>query len=221
MNRPTLPNEQAVRAYIKDIYVQGVALGKTKIEFHIFLQTAIAELSSKFSLTPIKEYVLPKFRGDRDGRVDVVWSIGSIPVVAIEIDSICRTKSVKKLLASNSNLLFWVYYGVSPFEPFVKSIDLTSRIKVIHFPTRFGKFGIKSEPVQITESSKNESISNKSYSVSDVRSKYPNAYEKWSDEQDKFLDENFLKGMAIDELAKHLQRKPGAIRSRIKKFGLR
>ena len=136
MNEPTLPNEQEVRAYIREIYAQGVALGGNKTEFHTFMQNAIAELASKFSLVPTKEYVLPKFRGDRDGWIDVVWSIGSIPVVAIEIDSICRTKSIKKLLASNSNLLFWVYYGHSPFEFFVKSIDLTGRIKVIHFPTR-------------------------------------------------------------------------------------
>lgn len=221
MNEPSLPDEQAVRKYIKDIYTQGIALDKTKTEFHAFLQKMIAELSSKFSLTPTKEYVLPKFRGDRDGWIDVVWSIGSIPVVAIEIDSICRTKSIKKLLASNSNLLFWVYYGYSPFESFLKFIDLTSRIKVIHFPTRFGKFGVKSETAQVTESSKSEPVSSKSYTVSDMRLKYPNAYEKWSDEQDKFLRENFLNGMTIKELANHLQRKPGAIRSRIKKLGLR
>lgn len=221
MNEPELPDEQAVRKNINDIYTQVVALEKTKAECHALLQEKIADLSSKFSLTPTKEYVLPKFRGDKDGWIDVVWSVGSIPVVAIEIDSICRTKSIKKLLASNANLLFWVYYGYSPFESFVKSIDLTSRIKVIHFPTRFGKFGIKSETVQATEISKFELISSKSYTVSNVRLKYPNAYEKWSEEQDKFLNENFLKGLSVNELAMHLKRKPGAIRSRIKKLGLR
>ena len=221
MNEPALPNEQEVRKYIEDIYVQGIALLKTKTEFHAFIQSKIAELSNKFSLTPTKEYVLPKFRGDRDGCIDVVWSVGLIPVVAIEIDSRCRTKSIKKLLASDANLMFWVYYGYSPFESFVKSIDLSRKIKVIHFPTRFGKFGIKPEIFQTTKVSKQEAVSSKSYSVSNVRLKYPNAYEKWSDEQDKFLSENFLNGMAVNELAKPLQRKVGAIRSRIRKLGLR
>lgn len=221
MKEPALPNEEAVRENIKDIYAQVVALDKTKSEFHALLQEKIAELSRKFSLTPTKEYVLPKFRGDKDGWIDVVWRIGSIPVVAIEIDSICRTKSINKLLASNANLLFWVYYGHSPFESFVKSIDLKGRIKVIHFPTRFSKFGIKSEIIRSPESNKSESVTNKSYSVSGVRLKYPNAYEKWSNDQDNFLKENLLKGVTVGLLAKHLQRKPGAVRSRIKKLGLR
>lgn len=221
MSEPILPDEHVVRENIKDIYLQAVALDKTKAEFHTLLQNKIAELSSKFSLTPTKEYVLSKFRGDRDGWIDVVWSVGSIPVVAIEIDSICRTKSIKKLLISNANLLFWVYYGYSPFESFVKSIDLTGRVKVIHFPTKFSKFGIKPETFKIPEISKDKTTASKSYIVSNVRLKYPNAYENWSVEQDNFLSENFKDGMTINELAKHLQRKPGAIRSRMKKLGLR
>ncbi len=155
MDKITLPNEQAVRTYIEEIYLQAITLDKTKIEFHAFLQDKIAELASTFSLTPTKEYVLPNFRGDRDGHIDVAWCIGSIPVVAIEIDSICRTKSVKKLISSNSNLLFWVYYGASPFKSFIRSIDLTGKINVIHFPTKFGKYGIKLETVKFLESNKN------------------------------------------------------------------
>ena len=221
MHELTLPSEQAIIGYIKDLYAQGLRLAKTKNELHAFLQKTITELASKFSLTPNKEYVLPKFRGDRDGRIDVVWSIGLIPIVSFEIDSVRRTKSLKKLLASNSNLKFWIYYGVSPFESFVKSIDPTSRIKVVHFPTRFDKSGLKSETVYAIEVSRNESISNKSYSFPEIRIKYPNAYEKWSDEQEEFLKDSFLNGLAVSEIAKSLQRKPGAIRSRFKKLGLR
>jgi len=220
MSEPALPNEQAVRENIEDIYLQVIALDKTKSEFHTLLQNEIAELSSKFSLIPVKEYVLPKFRGNKDGWIDVVWCVGSIPVVAIEIDSICRTKSINKLLASNANLLFWVYYGHSPFESFVKSIDLTRRVRVIHFPTKFRKFGIKHEPVQTLEVGMGELTASKSYTVSNVRLKYPNAYENWSEEQEKFLSENFKNGMTVSELAKHLQRKPGAIRSRLRKLEL-
>jgi len=50
MNEPTLPNDHEVRTYIKDIYVEGVALGASKTEFHTFMQNAIAELAHKFSL---------------------------------------------------------------------------------------------------------------------------------------------------------------------------
>jgi hypothetical protein len=65
-----------------------------------------------------------------------------------------------------------------------------------------------------------ELTASKSYTVSNVRLKYPNAYENWSEEQEKFLSENFKNGMTVSELAKHLQRKPGAIRSRLRKLEL-
>ena len=220
MNKLSLPNEQTIRTYIEEIYVRGVELGKTKLEFHPFLQNKIAALANEFLLTPGKEFVIPGFRGDgHDGYIDVVWAIGLIPIVAIEIDSALREKSIKKLLASNANLLFWVYYGNLTFEPLVNSIDVAGRIKVLHFPSKFGKFGIKpqnSKPVEKTESKPV-----KSYSVIEVRTKYPNAYEKWSSEQDEILKEYFEKGFSVNEMANKLQRKLGAIRSRIKKLGLR
>ena len=220
MKKLSLPNEQTIKTYIEEIYVRGVELGKTKIELHPFLQEKIAALATEFFLTPEKEFVLPNFRGNRhNGYIDVVWAIGSIPIVAIEIDSALREKSVRKLLASNANLLFWVYYGNHPFEPLVNSIDVADRVKVLHFPSKFGKFGIKHQSSKPVE--KIESKPVKSYSVVEVRTKYPNAYEKWSSEQDDMLKEYFKKGLSISEMANKLQRKSGAIRSRIKKLGLR
>jgi hypothetical protein len=220
MKKLSLPNEQEIRAYVEEIYLRGVELGKTKIEFHTFLQDKIAALSSEFFLTPEKEFVLPGFRGDNhNGYIDVVWAIGSIPIVAIEIDSALREKSVKKLLASNANLLFWVYYGTYPFEPLVNSVDVAGRVKVLHFPSKFGKFGIKSQNPKPIEKTESKPI--KSYNFAEVRTKYPNAYEKWSSEQDKILKEYFEKGLSVSEMANKLQRKSGAIRSRIKKLGLR
>ena len=222
MNKLSLPNEQTIRTYIEEIYVRGVQLGKTRIEFHPFLQNKIAALANEFFLTPQKEYVLPDFRGDNhNGYIDVVWAIGSIPIVAIEIDSALREKSVKKLLASNANLLFWVYYGTSPFRSLVNSVDIAGRIKVIHFPSRFGKFGIKPKAAKAIEISKVEPKPIKTYSLADVRIKYPSAYEKWSSEQDAILKEFFKKGLTVSEIAKNLQRKSGAIRARIRKLGLR
>jgi hypothetical protein len=124
MEKLSLPNEQTIKTYIEEIYVRGVELGITKVELHQFLQKKIAALGNEFFLVPEKEFVLPNFRGDKhNGYIDVVWAIGSIPIVAIEIDSALREKSVRKLLASNANFLFWVYYGNRPFEPFVNSID--------------------------------------------------------------------------------------------------
>lgn len=220
MKKLSLPNEQAIKAYIEEIYVRGVELEKTKNEFHTFLQERIAALASEFLLTPEKEFAVSNFRGDHhNGYIDVVWAVGSIPIVAIEIDSALREKSVRKLLASNANLLFWVYYGNRPFEPLVNSVDIAGRIKIFHFPSKFGKFGIKPQNPKSVE--KVESKPVKSYSFSEVRTKYPNAYEKWSSEQDEMLKEYFETGLSVNEMANKLQRKSGAILSRIKKLGLR
>jgi len=221
MEKLSLPNEQTIRTYIEEIFVRGVAWGKTKIEFHNSLQDEIAALANKFFLTPEKEFELPGFRGDNhNSYIDVVWSIGSIPIVAIEIDSALRQKSVKKLLASNANLLFWVYYGVTPFESLVNLIDVTHRVNVIHFPLRFEKPVLKSKTTQDIEVNRHETNSSRSYSFTNVRLKYPNAYMAWTEELDKYLKDSFQKGSAVSKIAKDLQRSPGAIRSRIKKIRL-
>ncbi|MDO9576790.1 MAG: DNA helicase RecQ [Candidatus Cloacimonadales bacterium] len=61
---------------------------------------------------------------------------------------------------------------------------------------------------------------NKSYSVENIRADYPQAYEKWTELDDELLKESYLIDKNISELAKLFQRKPGAIRSRLKKIGL-
>ncbi|MCK4313092.1 MAG: HRDC domain-containing protein, partial [Candidatus Cloacimonetes bacterium] len=53
-----------------------------------------------------------------------------------------------------------------------------------------------------------------------IREELPKAYEKWTELDDKLLDISFQMDEDINELAKLFQRKPGAIRSRLKKNGL-
>jgi hypothetical protein len=60
---------------------------------------------------------------------------------------------------------------------------------------------------------------NKTYTVEDVRKKYPNAYAVWTVEDDERLLNEYEKGVSIAELAKVFQRKPGAIISRLIKWG--
>ncbi len=54
----------------------------------------------------------------------------------------------------------------------------------------------------------------------EIRKKFPNAYEKWTEEDDNLLKATYQKNQNIDILAKLFQRKKSAIRSRLKKFGL-
>ena len=59
------------------------------------------------------------------------------------------------------------------------------------------------------------------YSVIDVRKTFPNAYASWSPAEDKLLRELFGGGKNVRELAVTFNRRPGAIRSRLRKLGLR
>lgn len=49
---------------------------------------------------------------------------------------------------------------------------------------------------------------------------YSNAYEPWSAEDDEILKTSSAAGTSVDSLAKTLQRRPSAIRSRLRKLGI-
>ena len=56
--------------------------------------------------------------------------------------------------------------------------------------------------------------------LEETRKKHPRAYEKWSDEEDERLRKAYKAGAKVKDLAADFARKPGAIRSRLKKLGL-
>ena len=58
------------------------------------------------------------------------------------------------------------------------------------------------------------------YSVYACRQEFPNAFDPWSEEDDAVLTKMWREGATIEELAAHFQRKPGGIKSRIKKLEL-
>lgn len=60
----------------------------------------------------------------------------------------------------------------------------------------------------------------KTYDLQTIRQHYPKAYAKWAEEEDKRLTEEYQGGKTIEELAKAFQRKPSAIRARLRKLGL-
>lgn len=57
-------------------------------------------------------------------------------------------------------------------------------------------------------------------SFHDIRVIYPSAYTKWTREETQTLVEEYERGMTIAEISELLGRKPGGIRSRLKKLGL-
>lgn len=58
-----------------------------------------------------------------------------------------------------------------------------------------------------------------SFSVEEIRRKYPKAYTEWMEEEESLLIAELAKGKSIDELAERFQRQPSAIRSRLQKLG--
>ncbi len=57
--------------------------------------------------------------------------------------------------------------------------------------------------------------------LTEIRKKFPRAYEPWTKEEDRRLEELYQRGIPTKELAAFFQRKPGAINSRIKKIDQR
>ncbi len=60
----------------------------------------------------------------------------------------------------------------------------------------------------------------KSYNLEQIRSKYPRAYERWTEDEDIRLKDEYSGGKTITEVARILQRQPSAVRSRLQKQGI-
>lgn len=63
-------------------------------------------------------------------------------------------------------------------------------------------------------------VKDRTYTVDEMRREYPKAYARWTQDEDAQLKVKYSEGVSIDELAKHFQRKPSAIRSRLTRLGL-
>jgi predicted Holliday junction resolvase-like endonuclease len=68
--------------------------------------------------------------------------------------------------------------------------------------------------------SSGQTFSQKSYNVRDIQKTHPRAYEPWNQAEDERLGQRYRQGIAINDLAREFQRKPGGILSRLKKLGL-
>lgn len=88
------------------------------------------------------------------------------------------------------------------------------------------KIGSKSLPVDKEKKSKNKirtvktNSDSKKYSLNGIRKKYSNAYGKWDSNEESKLIEMYTSGKKVDEIAAHLGRKTGGIKSRLKKLGI-
>lgn len=113
-----------------------------KKQFHDAMQYSITKLAANFNLKGLSEYRVDNVRVDgRGGLIDVVWLANLRPVAVFEIDSSFRIKSIKKLLAVETPLRVWVYYGtkdatslIPKYDP--KNLILVVQLENIHFKKR-------------------------------------------------------------------------------------
>jgi len=78
-----------------------------KKNFHFMFQKFLTELAEKYGYKGFKEYPLNK----NTGRVDVAWLDNEKIILAAEIDSARKIKSIEKLININSEYTFWIYTG--------------------------------------------------------------------------------------------------------------
>ncbi len=76
--------------------------------------------------------------------------------------------------------------------------------------------GINLEKVDV----KNERKEKYAEQLQQIKMKYPNAYEPWSTEEDEKLKTLFSENEDIKKIGEILQRQPGAIKSRLRKYNL-
>jgi hypothetical protein len=64
------------------------------------------------------------------------------------------------------------------------------------------------------------SVAPKQTRLEKVREKHPRAYERWTSDEERSLEERFREGVSVSELARLHERQRGAIKARLIRLGL-
>jgi len=76
------------------------------------------------------------------------------------------------------------------------------------------------QPLTSQNNSSRQDLLQKAYSVKDIQKTYSRSYTPWTNDEDERLKKRYKQGATINDLVNEFQRKPGGIRSRLKKLGL-
>ena len=104
-----------------------------------------------------------------------------------------------------------------PHERHVDQL-LEDRIEVLAIEVQIGRTELKERLVQRLQPTYNLPGSAKARRVKAQRETHPNAYLRWTDEQDARLAEAYGNGATVTELTTQFQRQRGAILSRLRKL---
>jgi hypothetical protein len=92
---------------------------------------------------------------------------------------------------------------------------------IYHNKKKLGRIYLRREITSSIKSTNEDSREKyKAYVYEQIRQEYPRAYALWTQEEDNQLRQKYAEIKSIVTLAQIFQRKPGAIRSRLKRLGL-
>lgn len=114
---------------IENIYDIGVELFTDKTKKHNFIQHRICQLATKYKCVGKQEYQIKNAYRTRKGKIrvgyiDVVWFYKNKIILAVEVDSSYRVKSIAKLLKVSSKYKVWLCYQEKFDLPIIKPKEI-------------------------------------------------------------------------------------------------
>ncbi len=148
---------------------------------------------------------------------DSAWTFEQLEAEGFSHEVIAALRCVTKLSETEPYDKFIARIKHNPLAVAVKLNDLTDNMDIRRLPYLSDKDVKRLKKYLKAYKQLNGTPT---YSVYACRQEFPNAYNPWSEEDDWELTRMWCEGASVKELATHFQRKPGGIKSRIKKLEL-
>ena len=148
---------------------------------------------------------------------DSVWTFEQLAAEGFSDEVIEALRCVTKQSENESYDKFIARIKHNPLAVAVKLNDLTDNMDIRRLPYLSDK-DVKRLKKYLK--AYKQLTGTPTYSVYACRQEFPNAFDPWSEGDDAMLARMWREGASIEELAAHFQRKPGGIKSRIKKLEL-
>ena len=148
---------------------------------------------------------------------DSAWTFEQLAAEGFSAEIIDALRCVTKLTEHEPYDKFISRVKCNPLAVAVKLNDLTDNMDIRRLPYLSDK-DVKRLKKYLK--AYKQLTGTPTYSVYACRQECPNAFDPWNETDDALLAKMWREGATADELAAHFKRKPGAIRSRIKKLNL-
>ena len=225
--------EEIVQELLRLEYQRGLG----QVSHNLVIDNICDSLQNHAFYTQREKPVGPVIRGERGGYVDVFASRRGL-TIGIEFDAQknVKWKSMQKLATLNPDItVFIVGTGKIDEMNCYRIKELLAMKNEVYVLSLKDRNYLRTSRVQADapdhgldyQSKKSDKrghvfpiIPRKTYDLTEIRKTYPNAYKKWTAEEERILVQHFKKGVKIPKLAVILKRQIGAILSRLRKLGI-